>query len=162
MWPPARCISGSENSSITRYPTMQAWLPPQWPRARTSAIDRAATITALRQATSTLNHGLLILGYGDGTIIEMLRQDPVARGKVITIIVLASELTHFVSSLGFCDITSVCSALQLHIQIVTNADDLSRFIITTFAAHHHIASSPVPRFWMGIRSFRTPRNCARS
>jgi hypothetical protein len=123
---------------ITRYPAMQAWLPPQWP-PRTSAIDRAATITALRQATSTLNHGLLILGYGDGTIIELLRQDPVARGKAITLIVLASELEDFVSSLGRCDIQAACSSMQLQVQLIVTAEDMSRYIITAFAAHHQIA-----------------------
>lgn len=112
-------------------------LPQQWPHIA-PAIDRRKTVLALRAATSTLNEGLLVVGFGNGTIIEHLRQDPVGRSKLITVLILEGETDAFAHSLGAFDFRAALSELNLDIHYVKNATDLIRIIAGVFANHSQI------------------------
>src|SRR5258708_38386838 len=51
---------------VAQIPALAGILPEHWPAALPSP-DRQGTLAALRRATASLNEGLLILGYGDGS-----------------------------------------------------------------------------------------------
>lgn len=156
----ARAVAGTTNqvrsSSMTdfqqatlRYNTMREQfvravpalgeiLPVQWPQAR-PMVDHRKTMTALRLAVSTLNEGLLIVGFGDGSMIERLRQDPIGRCKLIHILVLKDEAEAFAHALGVTDFQGALKDLHLDLHYIRNADDLPQVMSTIFSNHAQIA-----------------------
>lgn len=122
---------------VESLPVFKEVLPQQWPQI-SPVIDRRETVLALRTATSTLNEGLLIVGFGNGTIIEHLRQDPVGRSKLITVLILEGETEAFAHSLGAFDFWAALSELNLDIHYVKDTTDLIRVIAGVFANHSQI------------------------
>ncbi len=125
-------------SLITTVQSLIHILPERWP-ARAPAVDIQATLTSLRQATATLNEGLLIIGFGDGTILELLRQDTLSRRKIINIVILAPEAEAFAHSLGAIDFQPVLNELHLGLHYIANAQELTSVVHQIFADHAQIA-----------------------
>jgi hypothetical protein len=130
-----RRVRGSLVASI---PALARILPESWPSA-TPALNRSATLDALRQATATLNEGLFIVGYGDGTILDMLHQDTHSQRKLINIVILATEAEHFAHSLGRLDFQAILDKLHLGIHFVASADELRGVVMQVFGTHGQIA-----------------------
>ena len=119
-------------------PGLAEILPVQWPQTP-STIDQRKTLVALRAATSTLNEGLLVVGFGDGSIIERLRQDPVGRCKLVHVLVLTDEAEAFAHALGLTDFPGAFKDLHLDVHYLKNSDDLARVMSTIFSNHGQIA-----------------------
>jgi hypothetical protein len=125
-------------SLTATIPQLASILPERWP-TRPPAIDLGVTLDALRNATATLNEGLFILGYGDGTIVDVLRQDTHARTKIINVIILGPEAEAFAHSLGSLDFQPILAELHLGLHFVRNGDELNEVIHQVFANHGQIA-----------------------
>jgi hypothetical protein len=119
-------------------PMLAEILPVQWPQTP-STVDPRRTLVALRSATSTLNEGLLVVGFGDGSVIERLRQDPVGRSKLIHVLILSDEADAFAHALGLTDFPSAFKELHLDVHYLKNVDDLARVMSTIFSNHAQIA-----------------------
>ena len=119
-------------------PGLAEILPVQWPQTP-STIDQRKTLMALRTATSTLNEGIIIVGFGDGSTIERLRQDPVGRGKLIHLFILTAEAEAFAHALGLTDFPGAFKDLHLDVHYLKNTDDLARVMSRIFSNHGQIA-----------------------
>lgn len=122
---------------LSQFPILSSMLPERRPAAP-PAPDRQATLAALRQATASFNEGLLVLGYGDGSIIDALRQDPVGRTKLVHILVLAPEAEAFAHSLGALDLEGAFRELHLSLHFVDRAEDVQAAISRIFGNHGDI------------------------
>jgi hypothetical protein len=123
---------------INKIPLLANALPLEWP-TQGPVIDQRKTLAVLRSVASTLNEGLLIVGFGDGSLIERLRQDPIGRGKLIHLFVLADEVLAFAHVLGEYDFSVIFKTMQLEIHYVTNTGDLNRVMTSIYANHGQIA-----------------------
>jgi hypothetical protein len=123
---------------VAQIPAMAGILPQQWPAALPQP-DREGTLAALRSATSSLNEGMIVFGYGDGSIIESLRQDPVGRSKLIHVLILAPEAQAFAHSLGVLDLQLAFKELHLGLHYIADAKDLHNIIAQIFGDHGQIA-----------------------
>jgi hypothetical protein len=124
-------------SLIASIPGLATVLPPEWPTEK-PAIDLATTLGCLRHAAATHNEGLFILGYGDGSILEYLRQDTLSRCKLINIVILGNEARAFAHSLGVLDFQPILDQLHIGIHFVNNADELKGIILQIFGTHAQI------------------------
>ena len=125
-------------SLVTSIPALLALLPAHWPAQR-PAIDLQATLGVLRHATAALNEGLLVVGYGDGTILDVLRQDTHARRKIVNVIILEAEAEAFAHSLGVIDFQPILAELHLGLHFVRNVEELNGVVRQVFSNHAQIA-----------------------
>lgn len=119
-------------------PAIAQALPEHWP-ASVPALDQRPTLEAARLATSTLNEGLLLIGLGDGSILQYLRGDPNGRAKLVHVLMLAPELPYFAHLLGVVDLPPLFKELHLSLHLVMSADDLGTVISRAFTNHGQIA-----------------------
>ena len=123
---------------VMQIPSLAPFLPERWPSTPPS-LDRRATFTALRQATASHNEGLLIIGYGDGSIIDTLRKDTIGRGKLVHVLLLAPEAEAFAHNLGTTDLDLIFKELQLDINFIQRTEDVQLVVSRIFAQHGDIA-----------------------
>lgn len=119
-------------------PAIAQALPEHWP-ASVPALDQRPTLEAARLATSTLNEGLLLIGLGDGSILQYLRGDPHGRAKLVHVLMLAPEIPYFAHLLGVVDLTMLFKELHLSLHLVNNVGELGNVISRTFTNHGQIA-----------------------
>jgi hypothetical protein len=124
--------------TVAAVPALDVLLPAQWP-TESPVLDEQRTVSALRAAMCTLNEGLLIIGFGDGTVIELLRNDPNARKKLIHLIVLKPELETFAYGLGAVDFEKVFKELQMALHFVQDEADLAIVLSKIYNEHGNIA-----------------------
>ena len=113
-------------------------LPERWPE-RPPTLDQRQTVDAMRLATSTLNEGLLLIGFGDGSALQHLRGDPMGRGKLVHVLVLGPEIEAFAHMLGMVDLTTLFGELHLSLHLVRQPEDLGPVISRAFSDHGEIA-----------------------
>ncbi len=119
-------------------PVIAQALPEQWP-ASVPTLPQRPTLDAARLATSTLNEGLLLIGLGDGSILQFLRGDANGRSKLVHVLVLMPEIPHFAHLLGIVDLPLLFKELHLSLHLVLNANELGSVISRAFTNHGQIA-----------------------
>lgn len=135
---PAQRYRQSRALLAQQAPAMAIMLPEEWPE-RTPDLNGQRTIQAMRLATSTLNEGLLVIGLGDGSVLNHLRHDPVGRSKLVHLIILGPELPAFAHLLGKLELETLFKELHLCLHVVRTVDDLAPVICRAFAEHGQIA-----------------------
>jgi hypothetical protein len=135
---PEQRYSRVRASLVSSIPSLNAILPEKWP-TKAPAIDPGLTLDALRAVTATHNEGLLIVGLGDGSILEFMRQDLMAQRKLINLIILSPEVDAFAHRLGILDFQPVLAQLHIGLHFIRNADELKGIVGTMFGTHAQIA-----------------------
>jgi hypothetical protein len=123
---------------VKAFPAMEETLPKEWPQS-TVAVDQDVTIKALRKATSALNEGLLIVGFGDGSILNYLRQDPRGRMKLIHMIVLPCEMVAYAHALGTMSLGEICQQLRISFCLARNLEEVRLNLQGTYGHHGSVA-----------------------
>jgi hypothetical protein len=136
--PPAQRYQQARAVLAAQAPVIAAALPEHWP-ADVPTLDPAITIAAMREATSTLNEGLVLVGLGDGSALTHLRGDPNGRAKLIQVLVFLPELPHFAHLLGQVDLGTLFKELHLGVHLVRNEEELGVVIARAFGSHAQIA-----------------------
>jgi hypothetical protein len=123
---------------IARLPILDNILPQDWPTSIAS-LDQTTTVKALRGVLGALNEGLLIIGFGDGSIINYLRHDPRGRNKLIHLVILPEEVEAYAHALGAMPWNEIFSQLRLSLCVTRSLDDLRCDINSVYAEHGDIA-----------------------
>lgn len=136
--PPPQRYQQARAALAIQAPVIAAALPEQWP-ADVPTLPNATTISAMREATSTLNEGLVLIGLGDGSALTLLRGDPNGRAKLVQVLVFLPEIPHFAHLLGLVDLSTLFNELHLGVHLVRSEDDIGLTVSRAFASHAQIA-----------------------
>ncbi|TVR09325.1 MAG: DUF115 domain-containing protein [Planctomycetota bacterium] len=118
---------------------LRALFPQQWP-STAATCDRTATIQALRKVTATRNEGLLLIGWGDGQAVTLIRSDPGVAGKTLKVVIFPDEIENFAHSIGACDLQQLCSPGTTQFCFLSNYESAGPTIAASFYNDHNSIS----------------------
>lgn len=113
-------------------------IPVMWPERRFTA-DPEMNLAEGREATAYFNEGLLIIGFGDGGLFDLLMEDPVANGKLIHCFVLPEERLDFAHWLGSVDIEKVLRDHKLSLHFPGSPSEADLVLDHAYNGHDAIA-----------------------
>ena len=119
-------------------PGVERFVPSAWPARRFTA-DSAAVLAQGREATSYLNEGLLLVGFGDGSLLDLLLADPIATGKLIHLFILPTELVDFCHWLGQVKLQELLTRTKLSLHFPDSVNQADMILDHAYGGHDAIA-----------------------
>jgi hypothetical protein len=123
---------------IARHPGLGPLLPPEPPAMPEIAPLGAAGIRrVLGEAAGVQSAAILVVGFGDGSVLAAIAADPHLRGREIHQILIAGEEDAFAAALAKPYLQAL-NGMALRIFLMRRDEDIAAFAIGSFGGHAEI------------------------